>query len=261
MCCCIDELGSSILTGAYIIDLTVTRNDKGSTLHHCMGPALLFWIRTCFSTFTSDDALLSRLLMQFVFFGATISGATTTTLVFLYQFRKTWFKSAELSNAYFYFTLLLPVLTMSTIASTFWCTSYLHHWFDELFAYFGHWGYLPLGWVLLECGMQWKWLLWFFNFEVWYRTGTLADKDLPAESKAKLEQTHARAWWLPAWRFWGINALIAAWGAMVMMVIWRSGDIQALGSKINSWYLQTRDPGLEVFLNKSGIQLEEHAEL
>ncbi|KAK3327463.1 hypothetical protein B0T19DRAFT_484568 [Cercophora scortea] len=144
-------LSCAILTGAYIIDLSVTRNDKGSTLHHCMGPALLLWIRLSFSSFTSSDALLCRLLMQFVFFGATISGATTTSLIFLYQFRKSWFPSSA-SNAYLYFTLLMPVLVVSTAASTFYCSAYLHAWYGELHDYFGHWGYLPLAWVVVECG-------------------------------------------------------------------------------------------------------------
>ncbi|EHK21649.1 uncharacterized protein TRIVIDRAFT_52965 [Trichoderma virens Gv29-8] len=238
-------LSCAILTGSYIIDLTVTRNDKAATLHHMMGPALLLWIRLSFSSFTSSDALLCRLLIQFVFFGATISGATTTTLVFLYQFRKTWFRSSA-SNAYFYFTLLLPVLALSTIASTFYCTTYLLVWFEEVFAYFGHWGYLPLGWVLVECGMQWKWLMWFYNFDEWYRNTTYDDPKESNETKQHMATVATAAWWLPKWRFAAIQLLAAAWFVTVLGAIWRTGDIQYLGRKMAGIASNIWNQGLEV---------------
>jgi hypothetical protein len=120
-----------------------------------MGPALLVWIRTCFSTHTPEDALLCRLLMSFVFIGGTVSGATTTALTFLFRLRQVWFKSRTWGgskNAYFCFTLLLPVLALSTITGTFYATAYLNYWFTEIVEYFGYWGYLPLGALLLECG-------------------------------------------------------------------------------------------------------------
>ncbi|KAL6872291.1 hypothetical protein HDV57DRAFT_524616 [Trichoderma longibrachiatum] len=247
----------AILTGSYIVDLTVTRSDKASTLHHVMGPALLLWIRLCFSSFTSSDALLCRLLIQFVFFGATISGATTTALVFLYQFRKTWFRSST-SNAYFYFTLLLPVLAFSTIASTFYCTIYLLVWFDKIFAYFGHWGYLPLGWVLIECGMQWKWLMWFYKFEQWYRTTTYESPEESDEIKKKMAEVAAAAWWLPKWRFGAIKFLAAAWLATVLGVVWETGDIQLL----TRWFASVASsawgerPGLCLSVSKSKTHVE-----
>ncbi|KAH0494653.1 hypothetical protein TgHK011_008244 [Trichoderma gracile] len=210
-------------------------NDKASTLHHVMGPALLLWIRLCFSSFTSSDALLCRLLIQFVFFGATISGATTTALVFLYQFRKTWFRSST-SNAYYYFTLLLPVLALSTIASTFYCTIYLLVWFDQVFAYFGRWGYLPLGWVLVECGMQWKWLMWFYKFDEWYRMTTYDDPEESEELKKKMAGIATAAWWLPKWRFTAIRLLAAAWLATVFGVTWKTGDVQFLARQSASFF-------------------------
>lgn len=223
-----------------------------------MGPALLLWIRLCFSSFTSSDALLCRLLIQFVFFGATISGATTTTLVFLYQFRKTWFRSSN-SSAYFYFTLLLPVLAFSTISSTFYCTTYLLVWFDEVFAYFGHWGYLPLGWVLVECGMQWKWLMWFYNFDEWYRTTTYEDPKESEEIKTHMKRVAAAAWWLPTWRFDAIKILAAAWLVTVFGIIWKSGDIQFLGKTAikfasGAW---SQGPGLHLGVLNS----QKHVEL
>ncbi|KAL7781924.1 hypothetical protein V8C43DRAFT_327644 [Trichoderma afarasin] len=251
-------LSCAILTGAYIIDLTVTRNDKAATLHHIMGPALLLWIRLCFSSFTSSDALLCRLLIQFVFFGATISGATTTTLVFLYQFRKTWFRSST-SNAYVFFTLLLPVLALSTIASTFYCTTYLLVWFDEVFAYFGHWGYLPLGWVLVECGMQWKWLMWFYNFDEWYRKTTYEDPKESNETKAHMAKVASTAWWLPRWRFVAIKLLAAMWFMTVLGVIWKSGDVQFLGRRVAGIAADTWNQGLKIRYDI--LDVEKHVDL
>ncbi|KAK3365838.1 hypothetical protein B0T24DRAFT_597595 [Lasiosphaeria ovina] len=230
-------LSCAILTGAYIVDLTVTRNDKGATLHHMMGPALLLWIRTSFSSFSPSDALLCRLLIQFVFFGATISGATTTTLVFLYQFRKTWFRSSA-SNAYLYFTLLLPVLALTTVASTFYCSIYLNVWYPELLAYFGAWGYLPLGWVLLECGMQWKWLMWFYTFDEWYRATTADETDVPKEAKERIADIANGAWWLPRWRFAAIKALVLVWLVTVAALVWRKGDVHFWVGKAASLALE-----------------------
>lgn len=223
-----------------------------------MGPALLLWIRLCFSSFTSSDALLCRLLIQFVFFGATISGATTTTLVFLYQFRKTWFRSST-SNAYLFFTLLLPVLALSTIASTFYCTTYLLVWFDEVFAYFGHWGYLPLGWVLVECGMQWKWLMWFYNFDEWYRKTTYEDPKESNETKAHMAKVASTAWWLPRWRFVAIKILAAMWFITVLGVIWKSGDVQFLGRRVAGIAANTWNQGLKIRYDI--LDVEKHVDL
>lgn len=223
-----------------------------------MGPALLLWIRLCFSSFTSSDALLCRLLIQFVFFGATISGATTTALVFLYQFRKTWFRSST-SSAYFYFTLLLPVLALSTIASTFYCTIYLLVWFDEAFAYFGHWGYLPLGWVLVECGMQWKWLMWFYNFDEWYRTTTYESPEESDELKNKMVKVAAAAWWLPKWRFAAIKFLAAAWFATVLGVTWKTGDVQCLAREFGRFVSDIWREGLG--LGRDKVRIQNHVEL
>jgi hypothetical protein len=218
---------SSVLTGAYIIDLTVTRNNKGATLHHIMGPALLFWIRLRYATFTPADALMCRLLISFVFFGAIFSGSTTTALLFVFHFRKVWFKKGHstLSNqAYFYFSLLLPVLALSTICGNFYCTLYLHAWFDEVYDHFGRWGYFPLAWVLLECTMQWRWAFWFFRCEVNYRQKfTEGEKDLVDTS---------RVWWLPTWRFAFLEVMMYTWYMMFFGVIWKGGDIQLIGRQI-----------------------------
>ncbi|KAK0635779.1 hypothetical protein B0T17DRAFT_57256 [Bombardia bombarda] len=249
-------LSCAILTGSYIVDLTVTRSDKGSTLHHCMGPALLVWIRASFSSFTPHDALLCRLLMQFVFFGATISGATTTTLVFLYQFRKTWFADSKTSSkGYLSFILLLPVLGMSTVVSTFYCTGYIHFWFPELTAHFSGCMYLlPLTWVLVECGMQWRWLLWFYTFEEWYRGNTTVE-----EGKERIDAVAAGAWWLPRWRFVAIKVLAAVWLGTVAAVVWRTGDLHRLArGAVEMW--TGKDGGRDKFEIVNGSSVS-HVEL
>ena len=198
-----------------------------------MGPALLLWIRTCFSTFTSSDGLLCRLLMSFIFFGGTISGGTTTCLVFLFQFRHVWFQSrtwGTAKNAYRYFTLLLPVLALATVAGNFYCTGYLNYWFNEFVDYFGYWIYAPLAWAFLECGMQWKWLWWFYSFEQRYR-GKF--EEAPAgsnDTKAKVVEVADQAWWLPSWRFKALQVLIVIWTLSAVATAWRHLDVQALAT-------------------------------
>lgn len=191
-----------------------------------MGPVLLLWIRISYSTFTPADALLCRLLMSFVFFGAVFSGSATSSLTFIYFFRKVWFKAeqkADSNKAYIYFTAFLPVLALSTILGNFYVTLYLHAWFDELFDHFGHWGYLPLFWVLLECSMQWRWLFWFLRREVQYGH-EFAQVGQGEQADRSLLPT-ANIWWLPSWRFTVLKILTVTWYATVLGLIWRSGDI------------------------------------
>ena len=191
-----------------------------------MGPVLLLWIRLRYATFTPADALMCRLLISFVFFGAIFSGSTTTALMFVFHFRKVWFKKEQdISNkAYFYFSLLLPVLALSTICGNFYCTLYLHAWFDEVYAHFGRWGYFPLAWVLLECSMQWRWALWFFKCDV-------NNRQQFAEGEQDLIDT-SNIWWLPRWRFAFLEVLMYAWYITFCGVIWRGGDIQLIGGLV-----------------------------
>jgi hypothetical protein len=201
-----------------------------------MGPTLLLWIRISYSTFTPYDALLCRLLMSFVFFGAVFSGSATSALLFIVFFRKIWFKPNQKANAnkvHIYFTLLLLVLGLSTITGNFYVTIYLHTWFDEVFAHFGHWGYLPLAWVLLECSMQWRWLFWFFKREVRYRQEFAEGK--AGEKSDRSSLPGANIWWLPSWRFVVLKVITVIWYATVLGLIWRSGDIHYLGQSLGKF--------------------------
>jgi hypothetical protein len=78
-----DGITSSLMTGSYLLDLSIHRDDVLSIIHHCMGPALLLWIRSSFSSFDSSDALICRPLMMFVFFGAGIGGTASSIAVLL----------------------------------------------------------------------------------------------------------------------------------------------------------------------------------
>lgn len=190
-----------------------------------MGPLLLIWMRLSYSSFTPADALMCRLLISFVFFGAILSGSTTTALTFIYYFRKVWFKPGRetlSNNAYFYFTTFLPVLALSTICGNFYCALYLHAWFDEVFAHFGHWGYLPLAWVLLECTMQWRWLFWFLHCDVNNRQKFT--EDMLGDKPKQTSILNANVWWLPAWRFTVLKVLMYIWYVLLLGIVWRSGD-------------------------------------
>lgn len=181
-----------------------------------MGPALLIWIRLSYSTFTPDDALMCRLLISFVFFGAIFSGSTTTALLCIFHFRKVWFKTGQKAtsrSAYLYFTLLLPVLALSTTFGNFYCTLYLHAWADQIYNHFGHWVYVPLAWALLECSMQWKWAIWFFNCDLDNR------QKFVDEGEAAIDTSSI--WWLPRWRFAALEVLKYTWFVTFFAFIWR----------------------------------------
>lgn len=153
---------SSLMTGAYLFDLSIHRDDILSIIHHCMGPALLLWIRTSFSAFDSSDALICRPLMMFVFFGAGLGGTASSISVLLLRIGKKYISPDKL---YQYFASCLAVLTVSTVASCYLNTAYLLHTHDSLYGHFGILYSLPIIWEGFECYLQWRWLLRFHEFE------------------------------------------------------------------------------------------------
>ncbi|KAK3327465.1 hypothetical protein B0T19DRAFT_441444 [Cercophora scortea] len=155
-------IACSLMTGAYGFDLIIYREDILSVLHHCMGPALLFWTRTCFSSFSSADALVSRSLMMFVFFGAATGGIAATAGVFLLRVGKTYLRRATL---YRYFSLCVASLTVATILSCYMNVLYFLQVWEEAFSYFGWFAPVPVIWETFECYLQWRWLLRFYELE------------------------------------------------------------------------------------------------
>lgn len=153
---------SSLLTGAYLYDLTIHRPDLLSTLHHCMGPALLLWIRTSFATFSPEDAMGCRPLMVFVFFGASVGGTAASAASFLLRVGRRYLEPRRL---YACFASCLAVLTASTVLSCFLSLLYIAVRFRELFAAFGLALALPGLWEAFECYLQWRWLFKFYELE------------------------------------------------------------------------------------------------
>lgn len=168
-------IASSIMTGAYLFDLIIYRQDVLSVLHHCMGPALLLWIRTCFSSFTSADALVCRSLMMFVFFGAATGGVAASSGVFLLRVGKKYLSREVL---YKYFALSVASLTVTTVLSCYMNVYYFVHVWDQAFAYFGVWAVFPILWETFECYLQWRWLFRFYVFEAKFC-------QLPSEREAR----------------------------------------------------------------------------
>jgi len=150
------------MTGAYLFDLSIHRDDILSIIHHCMGPALLLWIRTSFSSFDSSDALICRPLMMFVFFGAGLGGTASSIAVLLLRVGKKYMSTEKL---YQYFAPCLAVLTVSTVFSCYLNTAYLLHMHEGLYGHFGIWYLGPVIWEGFECYLQWRWLLRFHDFD------------------------------------------------------------------------------------------------
>ncbi|KAK0635780.1 hypothetical protein B0T17DRAFT_612598 [Bombardia bombarda] len=155
-------IACSLMTGAYLFDLIIYRDDVLSILHHCMGPALLIWTRTCFSSFTSSDALVSRSLVMFVFFGAATGGIAASGGVFLLRVGKTCLPRADL---YRYFASCVASLSVTTVLSCYMNVLYFLQNWDDAWAYFGLFMVLPLIWETFECYLQWRWLLRFYEIE------------------------------------------------------------------------------------------------
>lgn len=156
---------------------------------------------------------MCRLLMSFVFFGAVLSGTSTTTLNFIYRFRNIWFAASRVDGSsingtvtsaargHFWFAAFVPILLVSTIIGTFYSTLYVHSFMAECKAYFGRWIFLPWLWLLLECGMQWDWVRTFYGFESMYREDL--NKEYAASNKLhnkkELTPTIGRPWYVHIW--------------------------------------------------------------
>lgn len=187
------------MTGAYLYDLMIYREDIFGVLHHCMGPALLLWTRLCFSSFTSADALVSRSLMMFIFFGAATGGVFASAGVFLLRIGKRYL---DRNTLYKYFALCVAGLTVTTVLSCYLNVLYFLHTWDEAYAYFGLAAPLPILWETFECYLQWRWLLRFYSIEAelcrGYRKSTDFSDDFDlipreVESPGKISSTFPKS--------------------------------------------------------------------
>ncbi|TFA99568.1 hypothetical protein CCMA1212_008634 [Trichoderma ghanense] len=172
-------IACSLMTGAYLFDLMIYREDVFGVLHHCMGPALLLWTRLCFSSFTSADALVSRSLMMFIFFGAATGGVFASAGVFVLRVGKKYLERGTLHR---YFALCVAGLTVTTVLSCYLNVLYFLHTWDQAYAYFGLAIPLPILWETFECYLQWRWLLRFYAIEDKLRRGDQRSNDFSDES-------------------------------------------------------------------------------
>lgn len=177
------------MTGAYLFDLMIYREDVFGVLHHCMGPALLLWTRLCFSSFTPADALVSRSLMMFIFFGAATGGVFASTGVFLLRVGKRYLDRHTL---YKYFALCVAGLTVTTVLSCYLNVLYFLHTWDQAYAYFGLAAPLPIIWETFECYLQWRWLLRFYSIEANLCRGDRRSKDFSDDSDPTLEEVESK---------------------------------------------------------------------
>ncbi|KAK3377976.1 hypothetical protein B0H63DRAFT_547624 [Podospora didyma] len=171
----------ALMTGAYLFDLIIYREDILSILHHCMGPALLLWTRTCFSTFLPADALVSRSLQMFVFWGAATGGIAATSGVFLLRVGKKYLARRQVHQ---YFSYCVAFLTITTVLSCYMNVLYFLHTWNQAFAYFGPWiAPLPVIWETFECYLQWRWLLRFYDLEAKLRVPKTSSAAAAASEK------------------------------------------------------------------------------
>ncbi|KAH8810773.1 hypothetical protein F5884DRAFT_897324 [Xylogone sp. PMI_703] len=151
-------IACAIMAGSYAYDLTIERADVLSLIHHCMGPAMLIWIRLCFATYTPADALMNRLLVSFVFFGAGVGGSVTTSMLLMMKLMKPHISAQTLHLTV---SLLSWVLTVNTYISTMYGSLYILFWVEDLAQYWGHYCFIPLVLATFEFYLQWRWALRF----------------------------------------------------------------------------------------------------
>ena len=213
------------MTGAYLFDLSIHRDDILSIIHHCMGPALLLWIRTSFSSFDSSDSLICRPLMMFVFFGAGIAGTASSSAVFLLRIGKNYMSSERL---YRYFALCLATLTISTVLSCYLNTWYLLHAYQGLHECFGIAYIGPVTWEGFECYLQWRWLFRFHQFEKRFWDGEEGSKidDSGSPSVEFLDPMKnirslqaVRASIFPSWTVPTLKFLTVGWSLVLTVVV------------------------------------------
>lgn len=215
------------MTGAYLFDLSIHRDDILSIIHHCMGPALLLWIRASFSSFDSSDSLVCRPLMMFVFFGAGIAGTASSSAVFLLRIGKHYMSSERL---YRYFASCLTVLTISTVMSCYLNTWYLLHAYRGLYGYFGVAYIGPVAWEGFECYLQWRWLFRFYQLEKRFwdekKGAKIAESSSPSvESIYPMKHIRSpeavRASVFPSWTVPSLKIFTIGWSVIFAVVVWK----------------------------------------
>lgn len=208
---------SAVLTGTYLVDLTVPRSAL-STVHYCMPAVILVILRAYASTFTPADAILSRSTISFMFFGASLGGIATAGLTFSFRCRDIWMRSKSsnaLRSGYQAYAAWLPVLALTLILGHYYSAAYMHWWLSAGRERFGLWIYVLISWGILDSMLEVRFLWWFYDYERRYR-----DKAVRISQEAG-KQVPIKAWWLPRWRFAAIRTVFAIWGVAMMLLFLR----------------------------------------
>ena len=203
---------SAIMAGSYAYDLTIERADVLSLIHHLMGPGMLFWIRSSFSSYTSADAVMNRLLLSFVFFGAGVGGSLTTLMLVLMKLVKTQISKETL---YVSVSVLSWVLTVNTFISTMFGSSYMLWWDDELVRYWGHYCFIPLFLSGFEFYLQWRWAL---RFQSIADDLSIAAGRRQAEMTKDSPQNFLAAWTGVRFKSLSHTVMIYSWGVSYLGV-------------------------------------------
>lgn len=221
---------SGLLAGTYFVDLTIPRSPL-STIHYC-GPALILaLVRNLASSGTSADALMCRMIMSLVFFGASFGGIATTGLTFAFHCRRIWSKSATpklLVHGYMLYACMLPVLTMAVVTGHCYIAAFLHYWLDESYARYGLGLCVLLGVAFLDLLLEARFLHWFHSYERRYRAiahGTsMQPEDMPRNPRSLIS-------WLPSWQATVLGMLFSIWLVVMLSLFWR---ILSIHSSLNA---------------------------
>ena len=208
---------SAILTGTYAPNLLVSRS-RLSMLHYTMPLFLLLAIRIFASDLTPSDALICRIIMSFVFFGACLGGLATSLLTFCFHCRDVWAlcpDRAALRQGYWMYTAIgLPILTIATAWGHWYCAAYMYWWIGDGRVVYGAWSHVLVGWAVLDSLIEVRFLWWFHGYEgrFWGKVVKVCD----GENGHEVEKLRDGIWWVPKWRFRVMKAVVGAW-VLVMM--------------------------------------------
>jgi len=193
-----------------------------------MAAVLLILVRTCASSGTSADALICRVVLALVFFGAVLGGIATIGLTFAFHTRRLAGKttsSTTILAGYLLYAVMLPILTTVVITGHFYITAFVHWFLCDGYARYGGWVYVLITTTVLDLFFEVRFLYWFHKYEERYKDQT--NRAL-LQVNDGLKDSLQRVWWLPKWRFEVLQVLFMVWSGSVLLLVWRSIDMHAL---------------------------------
>jgi len=207
-----------------------------------MPAVLLTLVRKFASSGTPADALICRVVLALIFFGAVVGGIATTGLTFAFHSRRLWEKTTShtiVLAGYFLYTVMLPVLTLAVVTGHFYVAAFKHWFFHEGHARYGVWVYVLFAWTVFDLLLEARFLYWFHTYEARYRDHAYrALLQVDGGMGPSLEHV----WWLPEWRFVVLKVVFFIWSGSMFLLVWRSIDVHAL------MYLTSSKLGLQTWV-------------